>query len=112
MSELSRLGEVKTAYNERLIRLRLWSDALFTSPSRDNSLHMNRPLVLAMYRVSQKMDTYRNYPIVIISMLEHHAHSTGVAPKKTLVFEIQIRHILLNSSDKNCTRQMNSIEYG
>ena len=30
--------------------------------------------------------------------------------KKMLVFEIQIRHILLNSSDKNCTYQMNSID--
>ena len=35
-----------------------------------------------------------------------------VCIKKRLVFEIQIRHILLNSSDKNCTCLMNSIEYG
>ena len=34
-----------------------------------------------------------------------------VCIKKRLVFEIQIRHILLNSSDKYGSCQMNSIEY-
>ena len=50
------------------------------------------------------------YRIVFCCIVFYCVELYGVYQKR-LVFEIQIRHILLNSSDKNRTCQMNSIEY-